>query len=424
MHLNRNGADRDGLLLRGEKIGTWENRLDQVGIAAGFLVPIGLVVGNLVFEAVIGVGGCCWFLRLILTRDRDPLKALRHPIVAAWLTWYGCILVSLIVNGPGDKGWAHDIVFFRYPLFTLSLLDISRRRVITRYLLYGLAAGVVFAILNTLSAHWIGFDFFGRPITRYTGKLKEASRISGMTAYAVPIFLTWGFLDEGLSKRMRYGVVSIGLIAFIQLLLTYLRTAILGALAGILFAAVFLLRRRVSTRAALGLVLIFIVSAGFFFQYAQMFSLESFYDRIYYWKVAWAMWKQHPLFGVGISSYLNAYVKMAESGAVSAFVAPTGQVFQLAETTHAHNLILMLLACTGIFGLASFLWLFAAVVRCLLADMRGSRVSLAAFPVVFLVVGATGFNIYHSWYQALLAFFMVLIGSPSGDDGNDENDRQ
>jgi len=412
--------------LRGEQTGidAWEGRLDQIGIAAGFLIPIGLVLGNIGFETMIGVGGGCFLLRLVLTRDRHSLQVLKHPIVAAWLAWYGCILISLLLNGPGSKGWAHDIVFFRYPLFTLSLLDISRRREIEKYLLYGLAAGVVFAALNTLCAYWIGFDLLGKPLIRYTGKLKEASRISGITAYSVPLFLTWGFMDGGLSKKMRWGVVSIGLIAFIQLLQTHIRTAILGSLAGVLFSAVFVLRRRTSTRIAVLLALVFIAFAWLFFHYGRMFNLDSFYDRIYYWKVAWTMWKHHPFFGVGISAYQDVYQKIAESGAVSAFVAPTGQIFQWAETMHAHNLILMLLSCTGLFGLFSFLWVFAAAVRRLLVDMRGNRVGTASFPVVLLVVGATGYNIYHSWYHALFAFFMVLIGSRAGEDDCDENKRQ
>jgi hypothetical protein len=30
--------------------------------------------------------------------------------------------------------------------------------------------------------------------------------------------------------------------------------------------------------------------------------------------------------------------------------------------------------------------------------------------MVIFLIGLTGNNIYHSWYQALLAFFIALIG--------------
>jgi hypothetical protein len=68
----------------------------------------------------------------------------------------------------------------------------------------------------------------------------------------------------------------------------------------------------------------------------------------------------------------------------------------------------MLLSCTGILGLISFLWLF---VTCIWAAVKNSmpwKYGLAAWPVVFLVYGLAGSNIYSSWYQALFAFFAVL----------------
>jgi hypothetical protein len=34
-----------------------------------------------------------------------------------------------------------------------------------------------------------------------------------------------------------------------------------------------------------------------------------------------------------------------------------------------------------------------------------------------MVIGLTGFNIYHSWYQALLAFMLVLIGAADDSGG-------
>ena len=115
--------------------------------------------------------------------------------------------------------------------------------------------------------------------------------------------------------------------------------------------------------------------------------------------------------GVGISSFQDAYKAMAASGRVSAFIGPNGVTYQLPEQTHAHNLFFMLLSCTGVLGVGSFAWLFATAVRSVLKDIDGYRIALVSWPATFLVIGMTGFNIYHSWYQALFGFFMVLIGS-------------
>lgn len=394
-----------------DKRSLWAARLDKLGVITGFLVPVGLVLGNIGFETMIGLGGGCWIARLVLIRDRKTLETIKHPLMIAWIAWYLSIVISLLVNGPGNKGWAHDLVFIRYPLFTLALLDISRRLPVAKYLLYGLGVGVAWAAINTLSAYLIGFDLIGKPLIRYTGKLKEASRIAGMTAYAVPVFLSWGILDKRLSTRMKTIVIGIGVIGFLQLLQTHVRTGVLGAIAGVFFCMAFFARRRISIRLALVLGFGLIAVAWLFFYFDRMYSLESLYDRIYYWKVIWTLWRDHPFFGVGISSFQDAYKEMTTSGRVIAFAAPNGVNYQLAEVTHAHNLFLMILSCNGLLGLGAFAWVFVSAVRSIVEDLDGYRIALVSWPATFLVIGLTGFNIYHSWYQALFGFFMVLIGS-------------
>ena len=389
----------------------WANRLDKICAVSGSMVPVGLVVGNIGFESMIGIVGICWLVRAVLIKDRACQRILLHPLVVPWIIWYGSIIISLLLNGPGSKGWAHDIVFFRYLLFGIALLDISKRLPIAKYFLFGLAAGVVWAALNTISAYVMGHDLIGKPLIRYTGKLKEASRISGMSAYAVPFFLTWGILDARLSKKMKAIIISVSLIAFIQLLQTHVRTAILASLVGIFFCTAIFVRRRISTKAALGLVLGILLAVGLFSHYGGMWNLESFYDRIYYWKVTWAIWEEHPVTGVGISSFQDAYKEMAASGKVGGYFAPNGQTYQLPEQTHAHNLFFMVISCTGLFGLAAFVWLFIKALGLVFRNIDGYRIGLVSWPAVFLMIGITGFNIFHSWYQALLAFFLVLIGS-------------
>jgi O-antigen ligase len=101
---------------------------------------------------------------------------------------------------------------------------------------------------------------------------------------------------------------------------------------------------------------------------------------------------------------------------MTGFKGLDGVVYHAKEQTHAHNLVLMLLSCTGLLGLAAFLWLFINAVVLIFRDLTGYRIGLVIWPVTFLTIGLTGFNIYHSWYQALLAFFIVLIGIPPNID--------
>ena len=389
----------------------WTFRLDKFCAISGGLIPVGIVIGNICFESIIGLVGLCWIIRSIVAKENPLRQIIKHPLVIPWIVWFASIVISLLINGPGSKGWAHDFVFIRHLLFVMALLDISQRLPVFKYLLYGLAAGIIWAAVNTISAYAFGYDILGKPLIRYTGKLKEASRISGITAYASSFFIVWGIFDKSLSNKKKSIIIGIGLVALILVFQTHVRTAILASLAGILFCVTCSFRRRISPAMALTVILLFIFAVVVFFQVKGMWSLFSVYDRIYFWKVALAMWLDHPLFGVGVSSFQDAYREMAASGAIAEYIAPDGRVFKLAEACHAHNLILMLISSTGLFGLVAFSWLFINSVRLVMKNTNGFRVGLISCPVVLLVIGITGFNIYHSWYQALLAYLMVLIGS-------------
>ncbi|MEW6673999.1 MAG: O-antigen ligase family protein [Thermodesulfobacteriota bacterium] len=394
----------------------WASRLDKFCAVTGSLVPAGLVIGNIGFEAAIGIVGLAWITRCIVIKENPFRELWQHPLVIPWAAWFAGMVISMVFNGPGSKGWAHDVVFIRYVLFGLALLDISRRLPVARYLLYGLAAGVLWAALNTLSAYVLGRDLLGKPLLRYTGKLKEASRISGMSAYAAALFICWGMLDGRLNRRQRSVVMLAGMIAFAQVLQTQVRTAILGAAAGIFFGAACLINKKQKRGLALALVLAVVLTIAAVFYINRQFTLSSIYDRIYFWKVAWRMWLDHPVLGVGISSFQDVYKEMAASGVIAEYVAPDGSVFSAGEQTHAHSLFFMLLSSTGLLGLIVFFWLFITAVRVIVKDLKGFRYGLVSWPVVLIVIGLTGFNIYHSWYQALLAFMLILIGA--ADDGN------
>ena len=388
----------------------WAYRLDKFCAITGALIPVGIVVGKVGFEAIVGLVGLCWIIRSILARENPLAPLIKHPLVLPWIVWFACIVVSLLVNGAGSKGWAHDFVFIRFILYALALLDISKRLPIAKYFLYGLAAGMILATINTISAYTFGFDLLGKPLIRYTAKLKEAGRISAVAAYASPFFLALGLFDDKLSKKEKRIFVWIGLIAFILLIQTRGRTTIIASLAGIFFCIAYFFRQRFSPILTLTIILSLALGTVLFLQDKRTLDLYSLYDRIYYWKVSWAVWIDHPVLGVGVSSFQDAYKEMAASGAVSEYIAPDGRIFKYPEITHAHNLILMLLAATGLPGLAAFSWLFINAVKLIKRKETDYRAGLISWPIVFLVIGITGFNIYNSEYQALLAFFLVLAG--------------
>jgi len=393
----------------------WALSLDRFCMVIGSLLPVGIIVGNAGFESIIALVDIAWILRWVALQENPfPKETIMHPLIRPWMLWFGTILVSLLINGQGIDGWVHDIVYIRYLLFVVALIDISQRLPVQKYLILGLVAGVVWAAINILSAHMIGYDLFGRPLSRYVGKLKESARIAGLFAYVAPFFLGWAALDKTMSLKWKFFVACVGILALTLVFQTHIRTAFLASVAGIAtFSAYFIYKK--SKWAIIILTLFFAVFAFLAMPRLPYFKdLSSIYDRIYIWKVALAMWQEHPLFGVGVASFQDVYKSVAASGIVAPFYAPDGHIFNCPEAMHAHNLFLMLLACGGIAGFCMFLWLFVNAVRLVCTHTDGWRLGLIPWPVVALLIGLTGSSIYHNWYQAVFAYFIVLTGCTGG----------
>jgi len=389
----------------------WATSLDRFCMIMGSLLPAGIVAGNAGFESIIILVDMAWILRWVLLKE-NPMqkKMIIHPLILPWIFWFGTMIVSLLINGQEIGGWAHDIAFIRYLLFVVALIEISQRLPVQKYLIVGMGVGVVWAAINLLSAHLIGYDLFGRPLIRYAGKLKESARIAGLFAYVAPFFLGWAVSDKNMTTRRRIFIAVVGAFALVLVLQTNIRTAFLASAAGIAIYLIYFLYKKSKWTIVIpalfftGIALV----AKFWIPYFN--DLSSIYDRIYIWKVALAMWQEHPLFGVGVGSFQDAYKSVAASGIVAPFVAPDGNIFSAPETSHAHNLLLMLLACGGIAGFSMFVWLFVNAVRRMYRQPDGWRMGLIPWPVVALLIGLTGWSVYSDWYQAVFAYFIVLAG--------------
>ncbi len=386
----------------------WGRYLDNSMLFLGAAVPMGIVIGNAGFEAMIALTVLAWMVRAVLLRKNPFSEIAANPAFLAWTAWFFCIVASLAVNGAGTKGAGHDIVFIRFLLFACALLDLSTRRPVGRHFVWGLAAGVLFAGVNTIMAYGAGFDLFGRSVERYTSKLKEPARFAGLCAMAAPFFLAWAQTAWSEKSKQWIFFLAIGAAALVILVQTTIRTAIIASFCGMFFAVFsFRYTKMGWTEKILWPVLLF-TGIWITVQYAEGWNLRTFYDRIAIWKISVAMWQEHFFLGVGVSAYKDIYADFALSGVVSPYVAPTGVVFDIRKAYHAHNLFLMLLSCTGILGLISFLWLFASCIWAAVKNTMPWKYGLATWPVVFLVNGLAGSNIYNSWYQALFAFFAVL----------------
>lgn len=407
-------------LVLGDKTKRWADFFDKVLLICASLVPVGIVIGNAGFESMIAITGLAWLFRSIILRQ-NPFKILyKNKAFIAWLLWIIVIISSMIINGPGSKGAAHDIVFIRFFLFGCAVIDFSyRKRNISKYLAWGLVAGVLFGTFNMTICFIFGFDLFGHEWIRYSGKLKEAARMAGLFSMAFPILVFWPANKVLKGDKKRLIIVFAALFAILTLFWIGIRTSIIASAFG-LAIGIFFYRykqmKRIEMMSWCTATMAIIITL---YKMIEQGNYTSFDDRIGIWKVVWVMWQNNPILGSSISAFQDTYAQVAASGMVSPYISSTGVPWMHLEATHAHNLLLMLLASTGILGLCSFIGLFICSCLSISKNKKAWRYGLYTWPFVFMIVGLTGWNIYHSWYYALFSFFIVFA-TTSGMESSKE----
>jgi hypothetical protein len=392
------------------KSSDWRSRTDRIVAILGSSLPVSLILGVVVFEFFIGLTGLVWLISKVKFSVRGRGGVTAHAIFWPIMCWFFVIMASRIVNGGSAYQIANDLAFLRFPLFIIAMVDVSTRMPVHRYLIGGILVGIVYAGLNLLSAYLIGFDFIGKPLTRYVEKMKEGVKIGAFCAYAAPFLLIWGAFERKLETHKRIGIIGLGCIAIVLLILTKCRTAFLaamiGAVGGIL--GLLIVKKKMKIRTVLAIFII--AGLGGWWVLSMQPSLESMYDRFFIWKTSFQVWLHNPVFGVGISSFNDAYRQMAESGIVTPIVSPvTGEIYHSVDPRHAHNMFLQLLACNGVLGLAAFGWFFWTVVKMVRNFVNSWCAGLWCWPFICLVIGLTGWNIYDPFYTTIVFYFLALI---------------
>lgn len=393
-----------------EKKQIWADRLDSFGAVFGGFLPLGLVIGNFAFELVIALVGLQWLVRCVLMKNNPIPGFFKHPILFPWLAWLVCVFLSFLWNLPGGKGLGHDVVLLRYFLYVAAMIDIATRRPVLKYLVIGMGAGILWGFFNTVLAYLIGHDVFGRPLWRYDFKFKDAHRFASLATFTGPFFLAWGIFGLGLTLKKRVFILLISYIALNQLFHAHIRTYEIAAVFGIMVLGVHAVKRYAGLLPAILALLLVGVSIWGFARFGPRVDLRSTYDRFGIWKVVLAMGQEKPILGVSVAGWQDAYKEKVNSETVQPYIAPDGLKWQNGNPYHAHNLFLQLFSSTGILGLGAFTWLFFNLVRLVFRKQDLYGYALLIWPVVFLTIGLTGWNIYGAQNQTLFAFFAAMTG--------------
>ena len=311
------------------------------------------------------LGLSCALFIVIATRYRHQpfVHSLRwfYWAVAAWIVWL--FLAGLAGETP-LRSWRlsrEEWLFSAVPIGVFLFQDGRRRRLVLSALAIGVTMIGLYGLIqyptgwNLIPRHTIapapGFGYrvlaaFNHYMTFGNFYAVVAAFLSGYTLIALPTF----------SRVRRYLFVSSSILAILLTILSFGRGA-LASLIVVLFLALLLLGRRyarVSITAFAVLVVVLLSIPGGTSRYVSDYdkdaTVENPSGRLFIWKHSLEVIWDHPVFGVGMGNFREAYKAKLPPG--------TSDVRFYA---HAHNDALNVAAISGLPGLALFslMWLTA-----------------------------------------------------------------
>jgi len=387
----------------------------------------------------------------------------RFPWYPAPLTWplllyVGALLLSmkdawsLRAAFPEFVKWLEILLFY----LTLTALWVERTGKRVRELVVtSLVLAASLEALVGLGQFFLrigppGFLILGRFLRAY-GTFAQPNPYAGYLGLVLPLALSvglhdWGELLHHLRDRARIPVRTWGGLLFypvaagvigLGLLASWSRGGWLGMVAAV--GTVFALRSR--RAAAISAVLLFLLMAGvvlgllgimpaalsqrfqgledwtLFLRPVELRAIPvtganfALVERMAHWWAAYAMWRDHPLTGVGVGNYPIAY----ETYRMPGWKEPLG---------HAHNMVLHVLAESGLIGLGAYvlmwLWIFLHALGTL-PRVRGRERAIlvgALGGLVHLTVHNLFDNLYvHGMYLYVAVLIALLTGPWATGDG-------
>jgi putative inorganic carbon (hco3(-)) transporter len=134
---------------------------------------------------------------------------------------------------------------------------------------------------------------------------------------------------------------------------------------------------------------------------------SSWQSRLMIWRAAWAMAKDHPIFGIGPGMFQDYYLKYQNR-----FVIP----YLEWAVPQPHNLFLAFWLETGLLGLVGFIWLLIIFFKKIYASARSNYLALIlammmGYTLTHGLIDTTYFkNDLAVVFWVIIAFAVVLSG--------------
>jgi putative inorganic carbon (HCO3(-)) transporter len=336
-----------------------------------------------------------------LYRGQIGIKGLLRPAFSRWSLLFGAAVLISVIFGTG--GWTHfsarslailasSIAFY---FFILEWTD-SRERVnvILSVLLWSTMATAVFAIIQEIAGGYTSFWLMLNPPAPYeeladwswraTSFLNYPNSLAAYLNLLLPLAVAFYFCGEGAWKRLGRWTAGFGVIG---LVCTQSRGGI-SALGFVLILAILYFvkawPKKIALFGALAVAVwaLYLVGVSVSPERLSEGVGVSSGGRLVLWAVAWDLFRNSQLFGVGIGNFTGMYGPYINLS----WIRP--------DYLTVNNLYLEILSETGLLGLAAFVALIVSGIRGAFRRLVTSTDSMSR-SISFGLLGALATVIVH-----------------------------
>ncbi len=317
-----------------------------------------------IYAVFIGSFISLFSLTLILSRNGErkfPLPLWERVGVRDFfwpiITWLIITLISALISENiqtalgGWKAWVFD------PLLILILIIrfFDQKNIWKIIASLGLSSAV-------LSAYGL-FEYFFYPHQLGDGRLDSVFDPANYHAMLVGpiIVLLIGFIfSSQITRIWKYLLGTASAINIIALIFTFSYGGYLAVLGGLVIYGFLTLnsaQKRKMIIGALITLIAFIIIAAPTKKFQDLFEFQersSGHARLEIWQTSWLIFKEHPILGVGLNNFENAYRKTIPRVAFPPLEWLVAQ---------PHNLYLALLTQAGLLGLLAFAWIIIKFIK-------------------------------------------------------------
>lgn len=314
----------------------------------------------------------------------DFKNILRYRVNIFFILFFviSLIVVSFALNN--QHGIKESLHYFERMLpFFFAIFFIGNNKVSShdRCVLVSMCIGVLLAGYS----YW--YNYFTLDISREKGLLGSVNILGGTIILVLPFIaaLTYKLRDNVLYRML-------GLITISYLLLTLLMIQSRGALLGLgaLVTVYIVLLYKINSitfkQLFFVIALEIVCASACYFYFYDLLHRGYDYVRPALWQVAWHIFQEYPITGIGFGNYSSKYVS-------DAFVSPL--VMEKSVWTHAHNIYLKFLSETGIIGFGSFILLIIFQIVTLWKNIYYENNNLYSIAMFLAIIGM----LVHGWFD-------------------------